>query len=141
MQKMVDEDKLSKLLKLAEEIENFQFCSPDDDPVVQNDVFYQYKQLVKFFIHTARKVQDAGFQAVLDGINIDSVETFYDLYDISVDLALVINDLRELLEYPISWSKTYSADVFIEETVIRQYRKSHYGSLPAGRAFQRWISF
>ena len=39
------------------------------------------------------------------------------------------------------WSDVFVCPQCGDEMVFWQYRKSHYGSLPAGRAFQRWISF
>ena len=43
-------DKRDTLLELCIEVENFQHCSPNDDPEVLDAVFHSYKYLVKRFI-------------------------------------------------------------------------------------------
>ena len=64
-------NKTEIILELAEQVENFQFCSPSDDPDEQTAVIYGFKHLVKRFLGHARKIQNQDFQNALAQINPD----------------------------------------------------------------------
>lgn len=108
-----------KLFKLADEIESFRFCSPDDDPIEQTAVIYGFKHLVKSFIGTARKVKNQEFQEDLQLIdtNIDSI---YEVYDLSADVQILIDHLRQIAEDPVEFQITLGS--FVNPQIIEQLR-------------------
>ena len=106
-----------KLLELTLEIENFKHCAPDDDPVLQDFTIYGYKYLIKRFLKYARKVQSAQLQESLREIDVSSLESIYDVYELDIDVRLLIEELREILDNEnVEWANQGGS--FIEKSVI-----------------------
>ncbi len=111
------EARIEKILELAEQIENFQFCSPSDDPELQDAVVYGFKHLVKRFLGHARKIQNQDLQDSLGQINANIENSVYEAYDLHADLQVVIDDIRELLSNSsVQWSALQTE--FIDSSVI-----------------------
>jgi hypothetical protein len=111
------ESRAEKILELANQIENFRFCSPSDDPDEQDAVVYGFKHLVKRFIGHARKIQNQDFQTSIGQINADIENNIYEAYDLHSDLQVIIDDIRELLSKPsVEWSVLQTE--FIDSSVI-----------------------
>lgn len=91
------ESKAQKILELAEQIENFRFCSPSADPDEQDAVVYGLKYLAKRFIGYARKLQNPDIQNSIREINTDIENNIYEAYNLRSDLQVVIDDIREFL--------------------------------------------
>jgi hypothetical protein len=109
------ESRKTKLLELAEQIENYKFCSPSDDPEIQDNVVFGFRHLTKRFIGYARKIQNQGFQDSIKEIKTD-VESVYDVFDLHAELQIVIDDLREILNQSVEWSVTETE--FIDSSII-----------------------
>jgi hypothetical protein len=113
------ESRAEIILELAEQIENFRFCSPSDDPDEPDAVVYSFKHLVKRFIGHARKIQNQDFQNSIGQINTDIENNIYEAYDLHSDLQVIIDDIRELLSKPsVEWSALQTE--FIDSSVIEK---------------------
>jgi hypothetical protein len=113
----LQEARLNKLLELAGEIEAFRFCGPGDDPDEQTNVIYGFKHLVKNFVGAARRVKNQEFQEDLKALN-TNVDSIYEVYDLSADVQVLIDHLREIVEHPIEWQNT--SDKFVDLQIIEQ---------------------
>jgi hypothetical protein len=115
--------KATIILELAEQIENFRFCSPSDDPDEQDAVVYGFKFLAKRFIGHARKIQNQDFQNSLGQINVDIENDIREAYDLRSDLQVVIDDIRELLSQPnIEWSAIQNE--YIDSSIIEKLNQN-----------------
>ena len=115
---MNTESKAEKVLELAEQIENFRFCSPSDDPDEQDAVVYGFKHLAKRFMGYARKLQNQDLQNSLGQINTDIENIIYQAYDLHSDLLVIIDDIRDVLSNnPVEWSVLQTE--FIDSSVIK----------------------
>jgi hypothetical protein len=115
----LQEARLSKLLKLADEIESLRFCGPSDDLDQQSAVTYGFKHLVKKFIGTARRINNQEFQEDLQLIN-TNIDSIYEVYDLSADVQILIDHLREIAEHPVEFQSTSSS--FVDPQIIEQLR-------------------
>ena len=115
----LQEARLNKLLELAGEIESFHFCGPSDDTDEQTNVIYGFKHLVKNFIGAARRVKNQEFQQDLKALN-TNIDSIYEVYDLSADVQVLIDHLREITEHPIEWQNT--SDKFVDFQIIEQLR-------------------
>lgn len=115
----LQEVRLSKLLELANEIESFRFCGPSDDPDEQIAVIYGFKHLVKNFIGIARRVKNQEFQEDLQAIN-TNIDSIHEVYDLSADVQVLIDHLREIAEHPVEFQSTSGS--FVDPQIIEQLR-------------------
>ena len=99
------ESRTEKILELAHQIENFQFCSPSADPDEQDAVVYGFKQLAKRFIGHARKIRNQDLQNSIGEINTDIENNIYEAFDLHSNLLVIIDDVREILSQPsVEWA-------------------------------------
>jgi hypothetical protein len=111
------EPKTTELLDLAEQIENFRFCSPSADTDEQTAAVYGFKYLAKRFIGHARKIQNQDIQNSIAQINTDIEDSIYQAYDLNSDLQVIIDDIRDLLLEPsVKWSVVQTE--FIDSSII-----------------------
>lgn len=115
----LQEARLKKLLQLADEIESFHFCGPSDDLDEQTGVIYGFKHLVKIFLSAARRVKNQEFQEDIRAIN-TNIDSIYEVYDLSADVQAVIDQLREIAEYPIEFQNLSAK--FVDAKIIEQLR-------------------
>jgi hypothetical protein len=115
----LQEVRLGKLLELSDEIESFRFCGPSDDPDEQTAVIYGFKHLVKTFIGIARRVKNQEFQEDLQAIN-TNIDSIHEVYDLSTDVQVLIDHLREIAEHPIEFQSTSVS--FVHPQIIEQLR-------------------
>lgn len=116
-------DKKDKLLYFINEIDNFRFCSPSADPDEQTAVVYGFKHLVKRFLGYARKIQNQEFQESLSHIDPD-IEDIYAVYDLNIDLQVVLDDLKELLSEPSTKLKVLQNE-YIDSVLIETLEELH----------------
>jgi hypothetical protein len=114
------DSRTTKLFEFAEQIENFKFCSPSDDPDEQDAVVYGFKHLTKRFVGCARKIQNQGIQDAIKALNTD-VDNIYGVLDLHANLQVIIDDLRELLTHSIEWSVVESE--FIDSSIIESLQQ------------------
>jgi hypothetical protein len=114
----------AKLLEMCDEIEQFRFCGPGDDPDEQTAVVYGFKFLAKRFVGAVRRIKNRDFQDALNGITLD-INGVYGAYDLHADLQPLIDQLRELAEHPEAYEWSGSTDIFVESSVIADLRQSH----------------
>lgn len=141
------EAKQEKILNLAEQIENFRFCSPSDDPDEQDAAVFGFKHLAKRFIGYARRLQNPDIQSSIGQINTNIENSIYEAYDLHSDLIVMIDDIREILsKTPVEWSEFQNELIdlsVIEElsqiqsknfdlTKVIQFCKEINGSFSAG---------
>ncbi len=112
-------NRTEKVLELGNEIENFQLCSPSDDPEVQDYVFYSYKHLAKRFVRYARNIQHKAFQDGLADIDVNGLESIYDVYELHIDLQVLIEQLKELLGSTDSIEWVEHQTEFIDSSIVR----------------------
>ncbi len=110
-------NRLAQLVEIVDQIENFQFCGPSDDPDEQTAVTYGYKHLVKRLVGLAKRIQDTEIQEELATIDPD-IEDVYGVYDLHSDIQPLLNRVRELAQNPITWSSPQ--DSFVNESLIDQ---------------------
>lgn len=85
--------KQQTLLKLIDDFEQFRFCNPDDDTMIQHQVIIGFRALVKALRRASRSITTIDLQN--DFQQIRDPETLDDVYDIHADINALIPELKE----------------------------------------------
>lgn len=118
---IAEEARFARLLETADEIEQFRFCGPSDDPDEQTAVVYGFKHLAKRFVGTARRIKNHAVQDALGDVNTD-IENIYAAYDLNSSLQLVIDEIRHLAAHPEECQWGIAGDILIEPAVIDELK-------------------
>jgi hypothetical protein len=120
------ESSTALLLDLAQQIESFQFCSPSEDPDLVDNVIDSFRHLARRFMGHARKIQNPSIQKSLDQLTPD-IESISEGMDLQSALEVLIFDIRETINRPISWlviESEYIAPSIIN--TLRQLKSSKF---------------
>lgn len=92
---------IERVLKLSEEIENFPLgqCSPSDDPDKQTAYLYSFKDLVKRFISSAKRLDDKELERLISEID-SNPEFITEAYDLKAEIQGVIDYINDTKTKP-----------------------------------------
>lgn len=92
---------IERILKLSEEIEGFPLghCSPSDDPDKQTAYLYSFKDLVKRFISSAKRLDDNELKDMINDLDSDP-EFITEAYDLKAEIQGIIDYLNDLKTKP-----------------------------------------
>ena len=94
---------IERVLKLSEEIENFSLgqCSPSDDPDKQTAYLYSFKDLVKRFVSSAKRLDDKELEKMIGRIDTNP-EFITEAYDLKAEMQGVIDYINDTKTKPTS---------------------------------------
>lgn len=89
---------LNRVIELAKEIENFPIgsCSPSDDPDKITVYVYGFRQIVKRFLMSAKRIENAELRKMMENID-DCPESIYEAYDLHSNLLGVIDFIKDII--------------------------------------------
>lgn len=92
---------VKRVLKLSEEIEHFPLgqCSPSDDSDKQTAYLYSFKDLVKRFISSAKRLDDNELEQMICKIG-TSPESIIEAYDLKAELQGIIDYINDSKSTP-----------------------------------------
>ncbi len=92
---------IERVLTLSKEIENFPLgnCSPSDDPDKQTAYLYSFKDLVKRFISSAKRLDDNELKNMIKDLDTNP-EFITEAYDLKADMQGVIDYLCDIKNKP-----------------------------------------
>lgn len=113
--------KLSRLLELADEIENFSLghCGPSDDPDKQTAYIYAFRDVAKRFVAAAKRLGDPDLSDLVVGLD-TSPESITDAYDLRANLFGGIDYLKDAAEKPEYEQRVFSNVEFVGAALISQ---------------------
>jgi|GEM_PF-1278077 len=87
---------LIRIEKLISEINNFNLgnCGPSDDPDMQTAYIFGYKDLIKRFFASAKRIENSQLQNMIASIDPD-VETLYDTYNLRAEVQGILDFLED----------------------------------------------
>lgn len=87
---------VERIIKLSEEIESFPLgnCSPSDDPDMQTAYLYAFRNLVKRFIASAKRIDEETIAKMIEVIDTNP-EFITDAYDLKAELQGVIDYIKD----------------------------------------------
>ena len=87
---------IERILELSHEIENFPLgnCSPSDDPDKQTAYLYSFKDLVKRFISSIKRLDDDNLHKMIESININP-ECLIEAYDLKADIQGILDYIND----------------------------------------------
>ena len=84
-----------QLKDIIDQIEEFKFCEPSDDPDEQTGVLYGFRGLVKAFKFAARGIRDEQLRN--EAQKLADPDTLYEAYDIHSDINAMLPEIRNNL--------------------------------------------
>lgn len=98
---------LNRVSKLIEEINGFNLgqCGPSDDPDMQTAYVYGYKDLIKRFFASVKRIENPELQKMISGINTNA-ESIYDAYDLRAEVQGVLDFLEDYQQTAILREKS-----------------------------------
>jgi hypothetical protein len=87
---------LERVIQLSQEINTFPLgnCSPSDDPDKQVAYLYSFRDLVKRFISSAKRINDLQLKEMISSIH-SSPKEITDAYDLKADLQGIIDYIND----------------------------------------------
>jgi hypothetical protein len=87
---------LNRISTLIDEINGFNLgnCGPSDDPDKQTAYVYGYKDLIKRFFASVKRIENPELQKMVAGINTNA-ESIYDAYDLRAEVQGVLDFLED----------------------------------------------
>ncbi len=110
---------LLRTIQLADEIEKFPLgsCSPSDDPEKQTAYLYAFRDLVKRFIASARRIGDSDLSEMIANLD-TSPELITDAYDLRAELYGIIDYLRDVSKNPNYQQEAVANAAFLNTDVL-----------------------
>lgn len=93
---MANSTKEQRLKDVIDQIEEFRFCGPSDDPDEQTAVLYGFRHLVAAFRRAGRSLSDPELRRETQ--EIADPETLYEAYDVHSRISAMLDDIKENLD-------------------------------------------
>lgn len=126
---------LIRIEKLISEINNFNLgnCGPSDDPDMQTAYIFGYKDLIKRFFASAKRIENSQLQNMIASIDPD-VETLYDTYNLRAEVQGILDFLEDYQANSILKEKNKISPQSahsLSELIIQSLRTESATFLPA----------
>lgn len=90
---------INRFLDLKNELQEFPLgnCSPSDDPDMQTQYIFSYREIVKRFVATAKRIDDEKLHQMLSAIN-TSPEYITEAYDLKAEMVGIIDYIDDSIK-------------------------------------------